>query len=105
IQSLIPPSGEVNGDDTADKSLSETSVPPVTQPKAPTAKRPRKKKIPSSTYLEVLKSNRISKSSSTQDTHLQLAEEFVVTVDATKSLDAFKSGEVQGNQLGTADAK
>ncbi|GJZ90043.1 hypothetical protein Tco_0661970 [Tanacetum coccineum] len=52
IQSLIPPSGEVNGDDTADKSLSETSVPPVTQPKAPTAKRPRKKKIPSSTYLE-----------------------------------------------------
>ncbi|GJZ11244.1 hypothetical protein Tco_0546003 [Tanacetum coccineum] len=66
IRFLIPPSGEVNADDTADK---------------------------------------ISKSSSTQDTHLQLAEEFVVTVDATKSLDAFKSGEVQGNQLGTADAK
>ncbi|GKA19460.1 hypothetical protein Tco_0699375 [Tanacetum coccineum] len=86
IQSLIPPSGEVNGDDTADKSLSGTSVPPITQPKAPTAKRPRKKKIPSST-------------------HLELDKEFVVTVDATKSLDAFKSGEVQGNQLGTADAE
>ncbi|GJS27319.1 hypothetical protein Tco_0487939 [Tanacetum coccineum] len=64
-----------------------------------------KKKIPSSTQLEVLKSSRIVKSSSTQATHLQPAEEFVVTVDATKSLDAFKSGEVQGNQLGTADAK
>ncbi|GJX54687.1 retrovirus-related pol polyprotein from transposon TNT 1-94 [Tanacetum coccineum] len=94
IQSLIPPSGEVNGDDSADKSLSGTSVSPVTQPKAPTAKRPRKKKISSSTQLEVLKSNRISKSSSTQATHLQPAGEFVVTVDATKSLDAFKSGEV-----------
>ncbi|GKF20455.1 hypothetical protein Tco_0069093, partial [Tanacetum coccineum] len=35
-QSLIPPSGEVNADDTADKSLSRASVQPVTQPKAPT---------------------------------------------------------------------
>ncbi|GKF07663.1 hypothetical protein Tco_0041887 [Tanacetum coccineum] len=78
IQSLIPPFGEVNGDDTADKSLSETSVPPVTQPKAPTTKRPRNKKILSSTQPE----------------H---AEEFVVTTNETKSVDASESAKVQGN--------
>ncbi|GKD45510.1 hypothetical protein Tco_1270155 [Tanacetum coccineum] len=78
IQSLIPPFGEVNADDTADKSLSRTFVSPVTQPKAPTSKRPRKKKIPSLTQLEP-------------------AEEFVVIADATKSLDASESEEVQGN--------
>ncbi|GJX25801.1 hypothetical protein Tco_0232097 [Tanacetum coccineum] len=33
---LIPPSGEVNADDTADKSLSKAYVQPVTQPTAPT---------------------------------------------------------------------
>nr|GEV18683.1 retrovirus-related Pol polyprotein from transposon TNT 1-94 [Tanacetum cinerariifolium] len=46
-QSLLPPSGEVNADDTADKSSSRTSVQPVIQPKAPTVKNPRKKKISS----------------------------------------------------------
>ncbi|GJS95658.1 hypothetical protein Tco_0802626 [Tanacetum coccineum] len=66
----------------------------VTQFKAPTAKRPRKKKIPSSTQSDVLKSSRISKSSSIQATHLQPAEEFVVTTDATKSLEASESAEV-----------
>ncbi|GJZ98954.1 hypothetical protein Tco_0671505 [Tanacetum coccineum] len=35
-QSLTPPSGEVNVDETADKSLSRASVQPFTQPKAPT---------------------------------------------------------------------
>ncbi|GJS60647.1 hypothetical protein Tco_0655431 [Tanacetum coccineum] len=104
IQSLIPPSGEVNADDTTNKSLSGTYVPPVTQPKAPTAKRTKKKKIPSSNQLEVLKSSRISMSSSTQATHLQPAEEFVVTADATKSLDASESVEVQGNQPKATDA-
>ncbi|GJX16498.1 hypothetical protein Tco_0217330, partial [Tanacetum coccineum] len=44
IKSFLPPSGEVNADDTVDKSSSETSVQPVTQSKAPTVKRPRKKK-------------------------------------------------------------
>nr|GEV07051.1 hypothetical protein [Tanacetum cinerariifolium] len=102
--SLIPPSGEVNVDDFADKSLSGTSMPPVTQPKTPTAKRPRKKKIPFLTQPKVLKLTRISKSSSTQSTHLQQAEEFVVTTDATKSLDASESTEVQGNQPKTVDA-
>ncbi|GJZ97503.1 hypothetical protein Tco_0669956 [Tanacetum coccineum] len=65
IQYLIPPSREVNADDTADK---------------------------------------IVKSSSTQATHLQPAEEFVVTADATKGLDTSESAEVQGNQPKTDDA-
>ncbi|GJT42467.1 hypothetical protein Tco_0951182 [Tanacetum coccineum] len=77
---------------------------PITQSKAPTAKRPKKKKIPSSTQLDVLKSSRIVKSSSTQATHLQPAKEFMVIADATKGLDAFESAEVQGNQPETADA-
>nr|GEV31791.1 copia protein [Tanacetum cinerariifolium] len=53
-------------------------------PKAPTTKRPRKKKIPSSTHPEVLQSCRIKSASSTQATHPQQAEEFVATADATK---------------------
>ncbi|GJS07148.1 hypothetical protein Tco_0363944 [Tanacetum coccineum] len=61
IQYLIPPSGEVNADDTADKSLSETSMLHVTQHKAPTAKSPRKKKILSSTQPEVLDQNLVEK--------------------------------------------
>ncbi|GJT73999.1 hypothetical protein Tco_1033285 [Tanacetum coccineum] len=81
IKSLLPPSGEVNADDTADKSLSRTSVQPVTQSKAPTAKNPRKKKISSSTKPEALQSSRID-SSSTQATHLPYAKEFVVPTDA-----------------------
>ncbi|GKE61248.1 hypothetical protein Tco_1511615 [Tanacetum coccineum] len=47
-QSLIPPSGEVNADDTADKSLSRAYVQPVTQPKAPTDLKTKKKRIPPS---------------------------------------------------------
>ncbi|GKG20860.1 hypothetical protein Tco_0380661, partial [Tanacetum coccineum] len=73
IQSLKTPSGEVNADDTADKSSSGSSV-------------------------------AISMSSSTQATFLQPAKEFMVTADATKSLDASESSEVQGNQPNTADA-
>ncbi|GJS27813.1 hypothetical protein Tco_0488433 [Tanacetum coccineum] len=51
IHSLVPSSEEVNADDTADKSLSRTSAPLVTQPRAPTPKKQRKKKNPSSTQL------------------------------------------------------
>ncbi|GKB21874.1 hypothetical protein Tco_0855797 [Tanacetum coccineum] len=47
-QSLITPSKEVNADDTADKSLSKTFVHPVTQPKAPTDLKIKKKRIPHS---------------------------------------------------------
>ncbi|GJY15709.1 retrovirus-related pol polyprotein from transposon TNT 1-94 [Tanacetum coccineum] len=47
-QSLIPPFGEVNTDDTTDKSLSRASVQPITQLKAPTDLKTKKKRIPPS---------------------------------------------------------
>ncbi|GJT80533.1 hypothetical protein Tco_1054875 [Tanacetum coccineum] len=46
--SLIPPFGEVNVDDTADKSLSRAFVQSVTKPKAPTDLKTKKKRIPPS---------------------------------------------------------
>ncbi|GJY42795.1 hypothetical protein Tco_0431008 [Tanacetum coccineum] len=46
--SLILSSEKVNADDTADKSSSKTSVQPVSQPKAPTDLKPKKKKVPPS---------------------------------------------------------
>ncbi|GJU40063.1 hypothetical protein Tco_1193020 [Tanacetum coccineum] len=85
-ESLILPSVEVNAEESADKSQSGTNVQPLSQPKAPTAKRPRKKKNPSST----------------QPMHV---EEFVDTADATKSLDASESIEEQGNQPNIVDAE
>nr|GEV10924.1 hypothetical protein [Tanacetum cinerariifolium] len=48
VLSLIPPSKEVNADDTVDKSLSRASVQPVTQSKAPTDLKTTKKRIPPS---------------------------------------------------------
>ncbi|GJU04039.1 retrovirus-related pol polyprotein from transposon TNT 1-94 [Tanacetum coccineum] len=102
---FILPSEEVNTKESADKSQSGTNVQPLSQPKAPTAKRPRKEKNPSSTQPMVLQSSRSISTSSPLTTHLQHAEEFVVTADATKSLDASKSAEVQGNQPNTADAE
>ncbi|GKD14361.1 hypothetical protein Tco_1198768, partial [Tanacetum coccineum] len=48
-ESLILPSKEVNAEESADKSQSGTNLQPLSQPKAPTAKKPRKKKNPSST--------------------------------------------------------
>nr|GEW30267.1 transcription factor EGL1 isoform X2 [Tanacetum cinerariifolium] len=47
-ESLIPPSEEVNADDTTNKSLFRAFEQPVTQPKAPTDLKQKKKKIPSS---------------------------------------------------------
>ncbi|GKA81717.1 retrovirus-related pol polyprotein from transposon TNT 1-94 [Tanacetum coccineum] len=105
LQSLIPPSEEVNADDSADKSLSGISVQPVTQPKATTAKKPRKKTIPSSTRPEALNLSRIETSSSSQATHLQLSEELVVSADETKSLDVSESAGAQENQNETAEAE
>nr|GFA11123.1 hypothetical protein [Tanacetum cinerariifolium] len=46
IKSLLLPSGEVNVDETADKSLSRTSVQLVNQSKASTVRKPKKKKKP-----------------------------------------------------------
>ncbi|GJX57805.1 hypothetical protein Tco_0287702 [Tanacetum coccineum] len=105
LQYFIPPSEEVNVDDSADKSLSGTFVPPVTQSKATTARKPRKKTIPYSTRPEALNSSRIETSSSSQATHLQPAEEFVVTTDETKSLDVSESAGAQENQNETAEAE
>nr|GEZ91965.1 hypothetical protein [Tanacetum cinerariifolium] len=56
IKCLIPPSGEVNANDLADKSLSGTSVQPVTLPKALTDKKTKRKRIspsskPNASYL------------------------------------------------------
>nr|GEY01766.1 uncharacterized mitochondrial protein AtMg00810-like [Tanacetum cinerariifolium] len=47
-QSLIPPPGEVNADDTADKSFSRASVQLITQSKAPTDLKTKQKRIPRS---------------------------------------------------------
>ncbi|GKC07673.1 hypothetical protein Tco_0999283, partial [Tanacetum coccineum] len=77
IKSLLPPSREVNADDTADKSSSETSVQPVTQESSPT----------------------------TQVAETQPVEETLTIADATKSLYAFESAEEQVNQPKTAEAK
>ncbi|GKB05854.1 hypothetical protein Tco_0834049, partial [Tanacetum coccineum] len=51
-QSLIPPFREVNVDDTADKSLSKAFMQPVTQLKAPTDLKTKKKRIPHSSKLK-----------------------------------------------------
>ncbi|GKC85918.1 hypothetical protein Tco_1141635, partial [Tanacetum coccineum] len=96
IKSLFPPFGEVNADDSADKSLSGTSVQPVTQPKAPTDKRSKKKKNPSSSHLRTFKIIRES-SPLTQAIDSQHAEEIMVTADPHQSLDASESAEDQGN--------
>nr|GEW83451.1 hypothetical protein [Tanacetum cinerariifolium] len=84
---------EVNADDTAGKSLSRTSVQPVTQPKAPTAKNPRKKKISSLTQPMGSNDSREMNPSSTT-THLQETKEFVANVVPLQSLEASILAEV-----------
>ncbi|GJR64140.1 hypothetical protein Tco_0010205 [Tanacetum coccineum] len=101
-ESLILPSGEVNVEATADKSQSETNVQPLSQPKAPTAKKSKKKKIPSSTQPKVSNDSREMNPPSTT-THLQVTEELVVTAVPTKSLEASVTAEVQDNQLKATD--
>nr|GEU67738.1 retrovirus-related Pol polyprotein from transposon TNT 1-94 [Tanacetum cinerariifolium] len=77
-ESLILPSKEVNVEESADKSQSETNVQPLSQPKAPIAKKPNKKKISSLTHPKVSNVSREMNPSSTT-THLQETEEFVAT--------------------------
>ncbi|GKD98119.1 hypothetical protein Tco_1382016 [Tanacetum coccineum] len=86
-KSLFLPSGEVNTDDFADKSLSRTNVQPVTQSKATTNKKSRKKKNPASSKLRTLKTIRES-SLSPQVTYTQPAKDPEAIVDATYSIDA-----------------
>ncbi|GKA95242.1 hypothetical protein Tco_0817280 [Tanacetum coccineum] len=103
-ESLIPPSGEVNADDTADKSLSRASVQPVTQLKAPTDLKIKKKRITPSSKPESLYKVRVIllKKPVTETQH---AEVIVAAADATKSLVASKLAEDQGNQSSAADSE
>ncbi|GJT76859.1 retrovirus-related pol polyprotein from transposon TNT 1-94 [Tanacetum coccineum] len=75
IKSLIPPSREVNSDDSTDKSSSRTTMQPITLPKAPTDLKLRKKRILPSSKPK------------------------------SSNLDASESVEEQGNQLKPTDAK
>ncbi|GKB61810.1 hypothetical protein Tco_0917996, partial [Tanacetum coccineum] len=86
----------VNVDDTADKPLSEASVQPINQSKAPTDKKSKKKKNPASYQPKTIKIIRES-SLLKQAADTQHVEEPVATADTTKSVDAFESAEVLGN--------
>ncbi|GJT07305.1 hypothetical protein Tco_0841767 [Tanacetum coccineum] len=102
-ETLILSSGKVNADDIADKSLSRTTLQPVTQSKAPTYKKSKRKKIPSSSKPKT--SNIVRESSSKkQVVDTQPVEEIMATADTTLSLDASESIEEQGNQLKPVDA-
>nr|GEZ69717.1 retrovirus-related Pol polyprotein from transposon TNT 1-94 [Tanacetum cinerariifolium] len=84
---LILSSRKVNVDDTADKSLSRTSVQSVVQPKAPTGKKSKQKKTQSSSKPKTSHYVRRSKTKETiADT--QHVEDLVATADTTKSLDS-----------------
>ncbi|GKG05695.1 hypothetical protein Tco_0325781, partial [Tanacetum coccineum] len=101
-QSLILSSKKVNADDGTNKTLSGTTVQPITQLKAPTNKKQQKKRIPSSSKLSAPKI--ITKSSSTtQVVDTQSAEVLGATVDITKSLDTSELAEELRNQPSTAD--
>nr|GEV23402.1 uncharacterized mitochondrial protein AtMg00810-like [Tanacetum cinerariifolium] len=103
-QSLIPPSGEVNANDTVDKSLSSASVQPITQFKAPTDLKTTKKRIqPSSKPKSPNKVRVILPKKQVAKT--QHAEVTVATADATKSLIASELAEEQGNQSLATKAK
>ncbi|GKA18670.1 retrovirus-related pol polyprotein from transposon TNT 1-94 [Tanacetum coccineum] len=104
IKSLLPPSGEVNADDSGDKSSSRTSVQSVIQPKAPTDLNPKKKRIPPSFKPKSSKQVR-NVPQKKQVAETQFAEETVDTADATQSLGASESAEDQVNQPRTADAE
>nr|GEU79076.1 retrovirus-related Pol polyprotein from transposon TNT 1-94 [Tanacetum cinerariifolium] len=88
-KSLLPPSGEVNTDDTADKSLSRAYVQPVIQSKATTDLETKKKKtLPSSKPKSPYKVRVILPKKRIAET--QHADVIVVTADATKTLEASK---------------
>ncbi|GKD20493.1 hypothetical protein Tco_1222196, partial [Tanacetum coccineum] len=95
-QSLIPPSGEVIVDDTADKSLSKAFVQPVTQPKAPTDLKTKKKKnLPSSKHKSPYKRLEASKSADEQVNQPTVTEAEKDVIDITpkdiEERDAFES--------------
>ncbi|GJW77947.1 retrovirus-related pol polyprotein from transposon TNT 1-94 [Tanacetum coccineum] len=102
ILSLILSSEKMNADDDTNKPLSGTTVQPITQIKAPTDKKQRKKRTLSSSTPSAPKI--IMKSSSTtQVVDTQSAEVLGATVDITKSLDTSELAEELRNQPSTAD--
>ncbi|GJS19824.1 hypothetical protein Tco_0448456, partial [Tanacetum coccineum] len=84
---------DVNTDDSTDKSLFETSVQHVTQYKAPTDKKTKRKRIPPSSKP---KTSKVFRESPLKEkvANTQPIEEPVATADTTQSLG--KSGEVKG---------
>nr|GEY55657.1 hypothetical protein [Tanacetum cinerariifolium] len=104
MESLIPPSNEVNVDDTADKPLSRSSVQPVTQSKAPTDLKTKKNRILSSSKLESRYKVRVILLKK-QVTKTQLAEVTVATTNVTKSLVSFELAEEQVYQPSTTEVK
>nr|GEV19918.1 hypothetical protein [Tanacetum cinerariifolium] len=103
-QSLIPPSKEVNADDIADKSLPMAYEQPVTQHKAATDLKIKKKKISSSPQPKSPHKVRVTLPKK-QVTETQHAEVKVATDDVTKSLEASELAEEQGNQPSAVEAK
>ncbi|GJV01624.1 hypothetical protein Tco_1335193 [Tanacetum coccineum] len=100
--SLLPPSGKVNADDTADKYLSRASVQPVIQSKATTDLKTKKKKIsPSSKLKSPYKVRVILPKKQVAET--QHTEVTVAIANATKSLEASELAEEQGNRPSTAE--
>ncbi|GJW84586.1 retrovirus-related pol polyprotein from transposon TNT 1-94 [Tanacetum coccineum] len=95
---------EVNADDTADKSLSRASVQHVTQSKATTNLKTKKKRIPPSSKPKSPYKFRVILPKK-QVVETQHAKVTVATADVTKSLVASKLAEEQGNQLSAADAE
>ncbi|GKC98450.1 hypothetical protein Tco_1168725, partial [Tanacetum coccineum] len=103
-QSLILSSKKVNADDGTNKTLSRTTVQPITQLKAPTNKKPQKKRIPSSSKPKSSYKVKVILLKK-QVTKTQHAEETVAIVDATQSLEDSESVEDQVNQPHTAEAE
>ncbi|GJT28708.1 hypothetical protein Tco_0908983 [Tanacetum coccineum] len=103
-QPLIISSKKVNADDSTGKSLSGTSVQPITQPKAPTDLKLKKKRIPPSSKPKSSYKVRVILPKK-QVAETQHAEETEATADATQSLGASESAEDQVNQPKTANAK
>ncbi|GJU50459.1 hypothetical protein Tco_1220014 [Tanacetum coccineum] len=103
-QTLILSSEKVNANNITNKSLYGTAVQSIEQPKTPTGRKPKKKKIPSSSER---KNSHYARRSKTKETviNTQHTEESVATVDTTQSLNASESGKELKNRLDTVDAE
>ncbi|GKC38061.1 hypothetical protein Tco_1050445 [Tanacetum coccineum] len=104
IKSLLPPFGEVNANDSTDKSSFGTFMQSVIQPKVPTDLKPKKKRIPPSSTPKSSKQVR-DVPQKKQVVETQPAEETVAIADATQSLGAFDLAEDQVNQPQIVDTE